>query len=295
MAHIDKRKLINGEARWDVEWRNAQGKATSLTFKKKRDAENFITKLDHDRLTGFTVDPDGGKMLVSELAERWLRSDPGKRANTIGRDRSALKAHILPAIGNRQLRGIRQADMQVLVSEWSKTLAPRTVDRTYGTIRAAFAYAVVSGLISRSPCHDVNLPQLVTQKRPVVSPEDVAAVARAMDVRYSAMVWVGALLGLRWGEIAGLRVGSLDLATDSLSITEQVTRDDHGRAVVGPPKSSAGFWTLSMPRALTPILARASCQYGTQPDRQLRIDVRGTGRRTVVLHQLAASHVEASR
>lgn len=69
------------------------------------------------------------------------------------------------------------------------------------------------------------------------------------------MVWVGALLGLRWGEAAGLRIGSLDLLARTLTVTETVTRDEHGRPFLGPPKSEAGLRTLSMPQVLVNILA----------------------------------------
>ncbi len=69
------------------------------------------------------------------------------------------------------------------------------------------------------------------------------------------MVWVGALLGLRWGEVAGLRVRDLDLSGRTLSVTEIVTRDERGRSVAGPPKSQAGTRTLSMPEELAHVLS----------------------------------------
>ena len=107
MAHWTKRMTVKGEPRWDVEWRTHEGKVQTKTFVTKRHADDFITRLLHDRLTGFSIDPDGGKLTVRELSDRWLGSNPGKRSNTIGRDRSALRKHILPAIGERELRTIQ--------------------------------------------------------------------------------------------------------------------------------------------------------------------------------------------
>jgi integrase len=85
--------------------------------------------------------------------------------------------------------------------------------------------------------------------------EDVGALDAAIDERYRPMVWIGALLGLRWGEDAGLRFGRIDLLGRLLSVTEIVTRDAHGGSVVGPPQSVAGIRTLSMPRKLAGVLA----------------------------------------
>ena len=72
-----------------------------------------------------------------------------------------------------------------------------------------------------------------------------------MDPRYQAMVWVGAVLGLRWAEVAGLTVGSLDLLRHSLTVVEQLGRDRQ----LGCPKSDAGKRQLSMPAELSAVLA----------------------------------------
>ncbi len=192
MAHWTKRMTVKGEPRWDVEWRTHEGKVQTKTFVTRRHADDFITRLNHDRLTGFSIDPDGGKLTVRELSDRWLGSNPGKRSNTIGRDRSALRKHILPAIGERELRTIQQTEVQGLVNEWSAFLGPRTVDRTYGTLRAAFAYAIDSDLFPRSPCRNVNLPRAVPRRRPVLTPDDVGRLANAMGPNRAGN-------GLGWG------------------------------------------------------------------------------------------------
>jgi integrase len=247
---------------YDVRYK-VNDRLASESFDTKREAEARVTEAESAQDRGYAVDPAGGRITVDELAERWLASDPGKRGSTVGRDRSALRVHISPAIGARPLAAIRQADVQQMVNGWAKKvnpktkkpLAPKTVDRTYGTLRAAFAYAVSAELIARSPCHDVNLPKAAKRVRRVVGPDDVARLAKAMDRRYAPMVWVGALVGLRWGEVAGLRIGSLDLLGHTLTVTETVTRDEHGRPSLGPPKSEAGNRTMSLPQALVDILA----------------------------------------
>jgi integrase len=72
----------------------------------------------------------------------------------------------------------------------------------------------------------------------------------------------GALVGLRWGEVAGLRIGSLDLLGHTLTVTETVTRDEHGRPSLGPPKSEAGTRIMSLPQALADILAEHLASMG---------------------------------
>lgn len=116
-------------------------------------------------------------------------------------------------------------DIQRLVNTWAKDNAPRTVDRQYDVVRAMFAYAVRSDWLARTPCRGIKLPAVSVTRRRALTPEDVIRLAEAIDPRYQAMVWVGAVLGLRWAEVAGLTVGSLDLLRNSLTVTEQLGRD----------------------------------------------------------------------
>jgi len=69
------------------------------------------------------------------------------------------------------------------------------------------------------------------------------------------MVYVGAVLGLRWGEVAGLRVGRLDFLRGTLTVAEQVTQDGKGGILLGPPKSASGRRTLAVPGALMELLS----------------------------------------
>ena len=49
-------------------------------------------------------------------------------------------------------------------------------------------------------------------------------VLLATRPEYAAMVWIGAVLGLRWGEVAGLRVGSIDFLRGHLVVSETSVR-----------------------------------------------------------------------
>jgi len=69
------------------------------------------------------------------------------------------------------------------------------------------------------------------------------------------MVWLGAVLGLRWGEVAGLRVGHVDPLRKTVTVAEQVTRGTGGAGVMGPPKSAAAHRTISIPTELADELS----------------------------------------
>jgi integrase len=202
---------------------------------------------------------------VDQLLDLWLASNPGKRSSTIGRDKAAIGRHIRPHIGNRELRSIRQPDVQALVNRWTKAgLSPATVERTFGTLRAAFNYAVDSEMIARTPCRKINLPKRHKPMRRDYGVADVEALARAMPKRYAPMIPLAAAMGLRWGEVAGLRVSGLDLLNRRMTIVTAVVRDEHGGSSIGRPKSEdGGVRSMDIPEQLVDMLAAHLAAMGT--------------------------------
>ena len=110
-------------------------------------------------------------------------------------------------------------------------------------------------LIGRSPCRRVKLPAFESNPRPVLDAVGLARLADAVGAEFGAMVYVGAVLGLRWGEVAGLRVRSVDVLGRTVTVDEQRTRGLRGHMITRQPKSEAGYRTLSSPPWLMGMLA----------------------------------------
>jgi integrase len=109
------------------------------------------------------------------------------------------------------------------------------------------------------------LPVIPATRRRGLTVDDILALTEAIDSRYEAMVWLGAVLGLRWAEVAGLTVGSLDLLRNTVIVTKQLGRDRQ----LGEPKSDAGRRQFSIPPELSEVLAAhmaANQRTGADPD-----------------------------
>jgi integrase len=166
----------------------------------------------------------------------------------------ALKRHVLPALGDRKVATIRPADVQRIVNDWKATMAPSTVARTYSVLRAVLNLAVDRELLLRSPARGTRLPSVATPRHRLPTPEEVVALAAAHPDQYEPMVWLGVVLGLRCGEVAGLRVGRVDVLRRTLTVAEGVSRGRKGRSAVAAPKSEAGRRTLAVPAELAAML-----------------------------------------
>lgn len=254
----------------DVRLRRPDGRVVTRTFPSIGEARRYETIQRAARYRGGWVDPADLRRRFRDVADEWRDANVAKRGSTRARDRSALDVHVLPFFGDRRVGSIRRQDVREAVAAWSAAMAPRSVQRVFAVLRAVLNHAFEeSDGVVRNPCTGVRLPRAPRRKRPRPTPAELLALARAMPGRYEAMVWVAALTGLRWGEVAGLTVGQLDLVGPfTVTVDRQVGRDEHGRPVLEEPKSEAGTRTLSIPTELRAVLVEHLARTGlTAADR----------------------------
>jgi integrase len=91
-----------------------------------------------------------------------------------------------------------------------------------------FAAAVENGAIASSPVVGVKIPREQRREIQVLTPEQVAAVARAVPARYQALVYLLAYGGLRWGEAASLRRGRINILRGRIKISGSVAETSRG-------------------------------------------------------------------
>ena len=246
-ARVRKR---DGRRVYDVRLRDHDGVEYSRTFLTKREAEEFEAAERTDRRRGEWIDPRLARTRLNELADQWLASNPAKRPRTLQRDREIIGAAVAGLGPSRRVVSVTRADVQRLVDIWRAELAPSTVRRMYSALRAMFNYAEAAELIARSPCRHIRLPAAELVDRPALDVDQLTAVADGLG-DHGPMVWLGAVLGLRWGEVAGLTVDSVDFLHGSIAVTRQLGRDRK----LSDPKSLAGRRTLAAPAWLLDELA----------------------------------------
>lgn len=251
---INVRQTAKGP-RYDVRLRTPDGRQYKRSFRTRKEAETVEAREIADQSRGGWIDPKRSSITVAEWASEWQTSNPAKRPSSLARDEIILRLHILPVLGARPLTAITPPDIQRLVNSWTKKAAPRTVRRQYDVIRALMHAAVEADRLIKTPCRGIKLPARPELDRHMLDAAQLSLLAAAAGPDYETMIWLGAVLGLRWGECAGLRVGRIDFLNRSLTVAEQATRIAHGRISFGPPKSTAGRRTLSVPVGLIDMLA----------------------------------------
>jgi integrase len=113
-------------------------------------------------------------------------------------------------------------------------LAPTTVRKIVFVLSGIMKTAVKTRRVASNPCSDIELPTAKVKRRRYLTAREVEALAKAAGEQGTA-VYVLAYCGLRWGEMAALRVRAVDLLRGRLVIDEAVTEVD-GALVWGAPK-----------------------------------------------------------
>lgn len=251
---ISKRETKSG-TRYQVRYRDPSGRQVSRQFTTKREAIAFDTEERSSMQNGTSIDARTSDISFKEWADEWRTIDPGKRDTTKARDEIVIRMHLVPAFGTRSLKRISPLDVQKAVNLWATKLAPNTVHRQYRTLAAIMHAAVNCDLLLKSPCRGIKLPRIQRRKPAEVDGATLALLVNALG-EYGPMASLGAVVGLRWGEVAGLRVCDLDLLNRRIRVEQQLTRTKAGEPVISVPKTEAGIRTLSIPESLAMSLAQ---------------------------------------
>ena len=253
MASISKRQTSSGEVRYDVRYR-AGGRAVEEAFKRRRDAENRVRQLEAERLKGLVADPRRGREKLSDYAERWLeaRTVKGRPLAPMTKQgyRGLLTRNIDPRIGQYPIADLTPAVVRDWYARVSVNAGIDQAAKSYRLLRAILNTAVDDELIARNPCRIRGGGAEHAGERPMIDAELVFRLADAITPRLRALVIVAGFVGLRTGELLGLRRGDVDLEAARLTVLVQAQQVvGQGRIVTGP-KSEAGQRTVSLPKVV---------------------------------------------
>lgn len=227
------------------------------TFATKTDADVWLTIKEAEIRSGDWLDPDAGAILFGEYATSWVAERPNLRPKTVQLYEGLVRLHMVPVLGKLAVADITAAT----VRRWRKSL----LDSGLGLVTAAKAYrllktimntAVDDGMIKRNPCRIDGAGQEHSPERPVLTIPQVFALADAFtDRRFRLLILLATFAQLRWGELAALTRGDIDLEAGIISVHAGVVELARGPLVTGPPKSPAGKRDVTIPAFLLPDVA----------------------------------------
>lgn len=219
------------------------------TFSTMKAADAARIRAINDLENGDYVSRKVRKTPFKDVAEHWLAHHPGKawQPRTVATNtdivmRRLAPLHALP-IGQVTYDVVKKQ----LVAWTNDGLAHGTRKRSYAVLKAVLADAVRRDLIPRSPCDKIvweDEAAPIKETLVIPSHENVERLITALDDPWSLLVELAAYTGLRAGEVAGLQVRHLNTTQRSVRVQQTVV-DLDGALSLGPPKSKAGYRTVT--------------------------------------------------
>ena len=202
---------------------------------------------------------------VGRYADYWLThvAGPKLRPTTLVRYRSMVSRYVVPVIGRKRLPALTPADVRLILARVTASrtagrkgqaepdrplVSARTVQQVHAVLRAMLSHAMREELVSRNVARLVQPPPPNREEiRPWTDTEARAFLASGRLHRLHALFVVALGLGLRRGELLGLRWVDIDQATGQLQVTQTLQRVRGQGLVYGPPKSRRSRRVLTMP------------------------------------------------
>lgn len=260
---IRKRTRTNGSHYWQIVVELPKDPITKKRVRKyksvegkKKDAELEMHKFIREIEKGYHVTND--KITIAEWIDTWLEVYIVENVSptTYSRYVGMINRYIKPLIGTIQVSELTTLAVQAWVNNLKispvsgKEMAAATVKHAYHVLKGSMDKAVLAGIIPRTPCTGIMLPK--GQKKPAVVYDEVQIkelIAAAKGTEMELIIDIELCLGLRRGELLGLRWKDIDWEKNQIHIVHNrvVVK---GKSVDKDPKTETSRRTVDVPAQL---------------------------------------------
>jgi integrase len=221
--------------RWRARYVDDDGREHSKRFARKVDAQQWLDGVTAQFVTGSYTAPEAGRATVAAVYATWSAAQGHISAKTVLTRRSAWTNYVAPHWGEVAVAEVKTSAVRAWVAQLiAAGVGVATIENAFGLLRQILGAAVEDNRIPRNPCHGVRLPKRSHPDRGYLSHTQVAALAGAVQ-RHPEVVRFLAYTGLRWGEMAALRVADFDMLRRRVNVSRSVT--EAGTLVWGTPKT----------------------------------------------------------
>jgi integrase len=234
-------------------------------FDTKAEAERWERETSTDHARGTYRDPNAGARQFEAWAESWLATRADLKRSAMVSEKGIVVNHLIPRFGKVNLDDIGPLAIQTMVADLARDKkAAKTVRNVHGVLYAILEMAVREGLLTSNPTKGTRLPKNRRTKPQVcLTEQQVTHLLASVPEFWRPMALLMVGTGMRWGEVAGLKVRYVDVLARKLDVRETLNEAE-GLLTWSTPKSAAGERTISLPAAvvdaLIPLVA------GKEPD-----------------------------
>ena len=170
------------------------------------------------------------KTLFKAAAKKYIEWAKTNKVKEGRDDRLMIERHLSPRFDNHRLDTITSFDLERMKSEMLKAdYAPATVKHALVVVRQIYNKAVAWKVYQgENPVKSVKMPKVANQRERFLSKDETEALLKSLKIK-SVQVHDMALLslhsGMRFGEIAALRIHDVDMINGLITIRDPKNKE----------------------------------------------------------------------
>ncbi len=244
------------DGRWVGSLLLENGKRKYLYGKTRREVQEKLRIATNEQKQGILATGPQQK-LASYLIE-WLETvqKPAVRATTYVQYRSAIKKHLIPAIGHISLQKLTAQRVQALYAQkLDEGLSPRSVGIIHAVLHSSLENAVKWNLVSRNVTSMVSVPRTTSHEVTALNSEQAQKLLEASRGHHlEALVLLAITTGMRRGELLALRWSDIDFENSILFVKRSVNRIPSQGYVENDPKTRTSKRKIMLPNVAKDVL-----------------------------------------
>lgn len=213
-------------ARVNLGYANGKRRRKAIYGKTRADVAGKLTALLRDVQQGLPVPTE--RQTVAQFLEHWLETvaRPRLRPRPFLTYEQAIRLHIVPGIGRYPLQKLTPQHVQRWLNEHHEAgNSARSCNYSRAILRTALSGALRWGLVSRNVAKLVDPPRVARHEIQPFTPEQARTFLDAVaGHRLEALFSTAVAMGLRIGEVLGLRWQDIDLEGGVLHVRQALQR-----------------------------------------------------------------------
>lgn len=208
-------KLYGKGKQYRARYVDSSGKEHTRRFQYKLEAVEWLKQVTRRGLD--IAPPVVGAWTVADQFGQWIRKADIAETTRATR-RHTWNAHLQERWGHVQVTAVDPPGVKSWVADLvDKGTGVPTIENALGVLRMLMADALSDHRLLRNPCDGVRAPRRKHKRREYLDHRQVEQLATAIG-RDGLIIRFKAYTGLRWGELAALTVGAVDLKRRRLQI-----------------------------------------------------------------------------
>ncbi len=208
------------------------------------------------------------KRTVAMFIADWLRDEvtPNRDVSTLRIYESTCRLYIVPPLGRIRLDHLNTQHAQQCLNLAAEHLSPSSVRLVRTVLRTALRTGEQWGVVAGNAAKHANIPtQTGHDAKPLTAKQANHLLETVKDHHFGALFTVALSLGLRRGEVNGLRWENIDFTTGFLHVRTQIKRIARKGVLLSELKTKSARRSLRMPRFVVDALLRR--QLGQEGER----------------------------